>query len=660
MPSRMEFLRPKLLALATGMTRYQKRFILILSDLLLLNFAMWAAMSLRFGEFYVPSSPDVLALLIAIPVIAVASFFQVGLYRHVTRHFNASGDKLIAGCLIVASLCLGVGTFLLGALNVPRTVLLMFPIIGFLLIAGSRRFAGWFLSSAGVAMPPMMDPEQIQSVVLYGAGASALDLIHVIKRSPRHDVAGVVDPDPTLWRQYVGGIRVEPPTRLPQIIAKHGVTQVLVAMHKATRKERLEILNQLSTLKVDVRVVPETEDIVTGRMQVTEMRRVQAVDLLGRSPVPPDSTLMARTVQDRTILVTGAGGSIGSEIVRQIVKREPRHIILLESSESALYEIEQQVGQLISAYDKRATPPRVTSVLGSVLDAQTVGRILSEHAIDAIYHAAAFKHLPIVERNVTAGVVNNIFGTEVVALAAAQRGVPSFVLISTDKAVRPSSVMGASKRVAELLLQAMARENTRTTFSIVRFGNVLDSSGSVVPLFRRQIEAGGPLTVTHPDAVRYFISIPEAAELVIQASAMAKGGEVYALDMGEPVKIIDLARMMIRLSGLQVRDADNPDGQIDITFTGLRPGEKLAEELYISGKVAETEHPRIQRIDEPSLSLADLQGRFAALKRLIEADDVAGVKAMVFAVAAAQEGTEPLASVNGVAPIETVRASRVS
>lgn len=657
----MEFLRPKILALATRMTRYQKRFVLILSDLVLLNFAMWVALSLRYGEFYAPTGPDVLALLIAVPLIAVASFFQVGLYRHVTRHFNASGDKLIAACLIVAGLCLGVGTFLLGASNVPRTVLLMFPIIGFMFIAGSRRFAGWFLTSAGVVMPPMVHPEEIQSVVLYGAGASALELIHVIKRSPRLDVAGVVDPDPTLWRQYVGGIRVEPPSRLPQIIAKHGVTQVLVAMQKATRKERLEILNQVSALKVDVRVVPEAEDIVTGRMQVTELRRVQAIDLLGRAPVPADPKLMARTVKDRTILVTGAGGSIGSEIVRQIVKREPRHIILLESSESALYEIEQQVGQLIAAYDKQAAPPKVTALLGSVLDAQAVGRILSEHAIDAIYHAAAFKHLPIVERNVTAGVVNNIFGTEVVARAAAERGVPSFVLISTDKAVRPSSVMGASKRVAELLLQALARENPRTTFSIVRFGNVLDSSGSVVPLFRRQIETGGPLTVTHPEAVRYFISIPEAAELVIQASAMAKGGEVFALDMGEPVKIVDLARMMIRLSGLQVRDAENPDGQIEIAFTGLRPGEKLAEELYISGKVAPTEHPRIQRIDEPSLSLPVLQERFAALKRLIEAGDVAGVKSMVFTLAAAQEGAETtLAAPAHVAPIDEVRASRVS
>jgi FlaA1/EpsC-like NDP-sugar epimerase len=656
----MGFLRPKLLALAAGMTRYQKRFVLILSDLLLLNFAMWTAMSLRYGELYLPSSPDVLALLIAIPVMAVALFFQVGLYRHVTRHFNASGDKLIAGCLIIAGLCLGVGTFLLGATNVPRTVLLMFPIIGLLFVGGSRRFAGWFLSSAGVTMPPMLNPEEIQSVVLYGAGTSALELIHVIKRSPRLDVAGVVDPDPTLWRQYVGGIRVEPPNRLPQIIAKHGVTQVLVAMQKATRKERLEILNQVAALKVDVRVVPATEDIVTGRMQVTELRRVQAIDLLGRAPVPPDPTLMARTVKERTILVTGAGGSIGSEIVRQIVKREPRHIILLEASESALYEIEQQVGLLVAAYDKTTTPPKVTAILGSVLDAQLIGGILSEHAIDAIYHAAAFKHLPIVERNIAAGVVNNIFGTEVVARAAVERGVPSFVLISTDKAVRPSSVMGASKRVAELLLQAMAGEKPRTTFSIVRFGNVLDSSGSVVPLFRRQIEAGGPLTVTHPDAVRYFISIPEAAELVIQASAMARGGEVFALDMGEPVKIVDLARMMIRLSGLQVRDAENPDGQIEIAFMGLRPGEKLAEELYISGKVAETEHARIQRIDEPSLSLAVLQERLAALRRLIEAGDIEGVKAMVFTLAAAQQGTEHVLPVSNVAPMKSALASRVS
>lgn len=629
----MQILRPQLIALAASLTRYQKRFVLATGDLILLNFALWLAMSLRYGELYVASNERVALLLLAVPAIAVAAFFRAGLYRHVTRHFNASGDRLIAICLALAAVCLGLGTFLLGTDGIPRAVVAMFPILGFLLIAGSRRAVGWLVSSVGVALPPMVTPEEIQNVVIYGAGASALDLIGVIKRSPRFEVAGIVDPDPTLWRQFIGGIRVDPPEKLAQIIAKHDVSQVLVALQKATRTERLAILNRISALHVDVRVVPQAEDIVSGRMQVSELRKVQAADLLGRAPIPPDPQLMARTIAGRTILVTGAGGSIGSELVRQIVKYEPGHLILLEASESALYEIEAQLAVLL-----RTLPasPKVTSVLGSVLDPQLVERVLADHDVQAIYHAAAFKHLPIVERNVIAGAINNVFGTAVVAKAAQARGVSSFVLISTDKAVRPSSVMGASKRVAELLLQAMAQQHAGTTFSIVRFGNVLDSSGSVVPLFRKQIEAGGPLTITDPDAVRFFISIPEAAELVIQASAMARGGEVFALDMGEPVRIVDLARMMIRLSGLQIRDTANPDGQIEISFTGLRPGEKLAEELYISGKVATTEHPRIQRIDEPGIPLPELTEQLARLNHLIEKEDAEGVRALLFSLAAAE------------------------
>ncbi len=644
MPQLMQFLRPRLIALASSLTRYQKRFVLATSDLILLNLALWLSMSLRYGELYVASSERVAALLVIVPALAIGAFFRAGLYRHVTRHFNASGDRLIAICLVFAAVCMGLGTFLLGADGIPRAVIAMFPVIGFLLVAGSRRAAGWLVSSAGVELPPMVTPEEIQNVVIYGAGASALDLIGVIKRSPRLEVVGIVDPDPTLWRQYIGGIRVDPPENLAQIIAKHDVVQVLVALQKATRKERLEILNRISALQVDVRVVPQAEDIVSGRMQVSELRKVQAADLLGRAPIPPDPHLMARTIKGRTILVTGAGGSIGSELVRQIVKYDPGHLVLLEASESALYEIEAQLAILLRALP---TSPRVTSVLGSVLDPQLVERVLTDHDVQAIYHAAAFKHLPIVERNVLAGTINNVFGTAVVAKAAEARGVVSLVLISTDKAVRPSSVMGASKRVAELLLQAMAQQNSKTTFSIVRFGNVLDSSGSVVPLFRKQIEAGGPLTITDPDAVRFFISIPEAAELVIQASAMARGGEVFALDMGEPVRIVDLARMMIRLSGLQVRDAANPDGQIEISFTGLRPGEKLAEELYISGNVATTEHARIQRIDEPSIPLPELTEQLARLSHLIETEDADGVKALLFSLAAA-EAAEPASRVAAV------------
>ena len=369
-------------------------------------------------------------------------------------------------------------------------------------------------------------------------------------------------------------------------------------------------------------------------MQVSDLRRVEATDLLGRAPVPPDPALMEQTVNGKSILVTGAGGSIGSEIVRQILKHDPQRLVLLEASESALYEIESQVAGILRQRAGFKQPPQTVSVLGSVLDEQLMRKTIADWGIQSLFHAAAYKHLPIVERNVVAGALNNVIGTEVAARAAASLGVSKFVLISTDKAVRPTSVMGASKRVAELMLQALALERSKTTFSIVRFGNVLDSSGSVVPLFRKQITAGGPLTVTHPEATRYFISIPEAAELVIQAGAMAAGGEVFALDMGEPVKIVDLARMMIRLSGLKLKDENNPHGHIEIRITGLRPGEKLAEELYISDRITTTQHPRIQCIEEPTIPAAQLWPAIEILKKAIAQGDSARVRTMLFDLAA--------------------------
>ncbi|MDX2203245.1 MAG: nucleoside-diphosphate sugar epimerase/dehydratase [Hyphomicrobiaceae bacterium] len=632
----MKILEPTFQALAKSLSRYQKRALLIACDLALLSLALWLAMTLRYGELYVPARRSIAFLQLAVPMIAVALFFWAGLYRHVTRHFNATGDKLIAVSIIGASLCLGLGQFMLGTEGVPRTVLVTFPIIGFLLVSGVRRLIGRLIVRSGGVLPPQASPLDIRSVVIYGAGKAAVQLIEAVRRTRDMEVVGIIDPDPTLWRRLVSGIRVHPPAKLAELIKDLGVSQVLLATQQATRSERLEVLNFLNGLPVDVRVVPQTEDIIAGRMQVSDLRRVEATDLLGRAPVPPDPALMEETVDGKSILVTGAGGSIGSEIVRQILKRHPQRVVLLEASESALYEIESQVAAILRQRGGDAAP-QIVSVLGSVLDDRLMRKTIADWGVQSLFHAAAYKHLPIVERNIIAGALNNVIGTEVAARAAAAAGVAKFVLISTDKAVRPSSVMGASKRVAELMLQALALERTSTTFSIVRFGNVLDSSGSVVPLFRKQIETGGPLTVTHPDAVRFFISIPEAAELVIQAGAMAAGGEVFALDMGEPVRIADLARMMIRLSGLQLKDAGNPDGQIEIKFTGLRPGEKLAEELYISDRISTTQHPRIQCIEEPVLPGAQLWPAIELLKKAIAQGDAARVKGLLFDLAAGRQ-----------------------
>ena len=435
-----------LFTLAKNLTRYQKRFLLATSDLVLLNFALWLAMSLRYGEFYVPSRLPVFGLLVLIPIVAVGAFFYFGLYRHVTRHFNAAGDKLIIACVLGASVFLGLGTFLLGAEGVPRAVLLIFPLLGIPLISGSRRIVGRIIARSGVSLPPPASPLAIHNVVIYGASDLALRLITTLRTSPDYEAVAIVDPDPTMWRQFIAGIRVHPPDALAQVIRANNASQVLLATQNSTRKQRLEVLTRIGDLPVDVRVVPHAEDIVSGRLQVSDLRRVDAADLLGRAPIPPDPQLMVRTIQGRTILVTGAGGSIGSELVRQIIKYHPRRLILLEASESALYEIESQVGILLRESGANGAAPDIISILGSVLDEHLIDKTLSEHRVHSVFHAAAFKHLPIVERNIVVGAKNNVIGTEVVARAAARHRIPSVVLISTDKAERPTSVMGASKR----------------------------------------------------------------------------------------------------------------------------------------------------------------------------------------------------------------------
>jgi FlaA1/EpsC-like NDP-sugar epimerase len=410
------------------------------------------------------------------------------------------------------------------------------------------------------------------------------------------------------------------------------VREVLLALPKASRQERKAALRQLEPLMVNVRTLPAIDDLAAGHVTVSDLRPVEAEDLLGRDPVPPNATLLARNITDKSVMVTGAGGSIGAELVRQILRQSPRRLVLFDASEGQLYEIEREAQELLQAKRMASTPaslhpPEIVPVLGSIQNSSLVRRTIESNAVETIYHAAAYKHVPIVEHNAVAGLRNNTFGTVVLAEAAETFGVERFVLVSTDKAVRPTSIMGASKRLAEMALQARASNGRgkHTVFTMVRFGNVLDSSGSVVRMFRRQIAAGGPVTVTHPEVFRYFMSIPEAATLVIQAGAMATGGDVFVLDMHEPVKIDELARSMIRLMGLEVRDSKHPDGDIAIEYIGLRPGEKLHEELLLGESTSPTEHPRILKSHEPCMPAGELAKVMDALRAAMDADDVQAI-----------------------------------
>jgi len=608
--------------------RYPKRAILAVNDFVLFNAALWLALSFRLGEAFVPATWQMLLVLAAAPFLGIATFFQLRVYRMVTRFIGSRGFALTASAVGLSALYWGVLVYFSGVYSVPRSVVVVYPVLATVLIWTSRQVAASLLKGAGVEIPPGL-PGQDRTVLIYGAGAAGIQLLQALEATGGYRPVGFVDPRRTLARQYVAGLRVIAPEQLARFIQRFEVDEVLLAMPRALRRDRQEALQHLAQIKVRVRTLPAMEDLASGRVTVSDLRPVGAEDLLGRDPVPPDANLLARNIAGKSVMVTGAGGSIGSELVRQVIGNHPKHLVLLERSESHLYEIDLEAETLLqSICPDAAERPQVVSVLGSILDGALVRRVIEQNGVETIYHAAAFKHVPLVEHNPVAGLRNNTFGTATLADAAVACGVERFVLVSTDKAVRPTSVMGASKRLAEMILQARSAQGSgRTVFTMVRFGNVLNSSGSVVQRFRRQIEAGGPLTVTHPGMIRYFMSIPEAASLVIQAGAMASGGDVFVLDMGDPVKIDDLARSMIRLMGQEVRDEAHPDGDIAIQYVGLRDGEKLFEELLIGEQTAATAHPRIMRIQEPFLQRADLESVLAELAGAMEQGTLAAIQA---------------------------------
>lgn len=614
----------------------------MLIDFSVLSFALWAALSLRFGTLYVPPSQTTVALMIAAPAICIGTLWWFEVYKVVTRFMGYRGATQIAMAIGLATLIWALIVFMSGQSGIPRTVIFLFGGAAVVLLTLVRYAIKFLLDTANIALPRPRIAGPAKPAVIYGAGQMGTRLLADVRRARDRNIVGFIDSSPSLWRQYVNGVKVHAPQRLARLIQREGVCEVLVALPGSQRRERRDVLEELKRLPVAVKVLPAYEDIAFGHVGVSNLRDVEVGDLLGRDPVKPSEALMSRAITGKSVLVTGAGGSIGSELVKQMIGQAPRRIVLFDISEPALYKVEVEITELLG---ERHPRPELKAVLGSVLDQKLMRDVIAENEIETIYHAAAYKHVPIVEGNPIVGLDNNAFGTRALANVAQSCGVERFVLVSTDKAVRPANIMGASKRLAELSLQALAAERkSPTIFTVVRFGNVLDSSGSVVPRFRDQIRKGGPVTVTHPEVTRYFMSMSEAAELVIQAGAMATGGEVFVLQMGDPIRIDDLARLMVRLSNLEIRDEDNPNGDIAISYIGLRPGEKLYEELLIGAHTEATEHPRIFKSDEPYLTADELDRELSELKRAMASGDVAEIDSVLSRTV---ESYRPRASLSG-------------
>lgn len=579
--------------------RWQKRLLMMTLDIILLPLAIWSSFALRL-ETWNPPLNDGLWLLVIVPVITIPIFIKLGLYRAIIRFI--SGHQAVMAVLqgiTISTMALALIALLADWEDIPRSVFLIYWGTAFFFIGGSRYIARQYYAHR-------QRKSYKTNVIIYGAGESGIQLATALMNNPGYRPVAYLDDDKTLQKSIIQGLPIYNPETLPDIIDKLLVQQVFLALPSINKKRKSEIILQLEPFPVRVLTIPGMSELISGEKSIDELREIEIDELLGRDSVAADEELMNICINGLCVMVTGAGGSIGSELCRQILRLNPKQLVLFDNSEFALYQIERELCELSNTENLNDQENFIIPVLGSVQDQDRLSETLSFYNIDTMYHAAAYKHVPLVEHNPIEGITNNTFGTLRAALAAQAAEVRHFVLISTDKAVRPTNIMGASKRMAELTLQGIAQQSEKTIFSMVRFGNVLGSSGSVVPLFRQQIHEGGPLTLTHPDITRYFMTIPEAAQLVIQAGAMAKGGEVFLLDMGEPVKIIDLARRMIHLSGLSIKDATHQEGGIEILTTGLRPGEKLYEELLINSHADKTGHPKIYHAHEDFIDWPEL------------------------------------------------------
>jgi FlaA1/EpsC-like NDP-sugar epimerase len=582
------------------LSRQTKRSIMIASDSVLLPFALWIAVILRLG-IWPPHFNGLVSMMLMAPLVAIPVLMRLGLYRAITRYAEDHVLITVVKGVTLSVLILIAADALFSIDGLPRSAFLIYWGISVIYITSSR-----MLVRAYFRKDTWSGCEARRVVLIYGAGETGVKLAAALSAGNHIVVRAYIDDKLELQGSDIAGVRVFSPKSLDMLFAHEDIDSVLLAIPSTSRKRRSEIIRALAQYKVPVKTIPSMLDLVNGLATVDEIREVEIEDLLGRDAVQPVSQLLKKCIEGKTVMVTGAGGSIGSELCRQILIHGPTQLVLFEKSEFALYQIEQELNltNLAQGRDIKLVP-----ILGSVTHQNRVEHVMRAFHVQTVYHAAAYKHVPMVEHNMIEGVLNNVFGTWRTAEAAKSAGVETFVLISTDKAVRPTNVMGASKRFSELVLQALSREAGFTRFCMVRFGNVLGSSGSVVPLFKKQIENGGPLTVTHPEITRYFMTIPEAAALVLQAGAMGQGGDVFVLDMGAPIKIAELARKMIQLSGMEVRDELNPEGDIEIQFSGLRPGEKLYEELLIGDNVTGTEHPLIMRAEEMELPWLFLQNK---------------------------------------------------
>jgi len=630
-----------------GLPRRKKRAFQLTADVVLVWGALWMSFIVRLGidEMINPFKEHLWLFLVA-PVVAIPIFIRCGMYRAVMRYFGNDALIVIIKAVTLSALILGFIVYWYSNHQhvVPRSIMfnywwLSLVMIGGLRLAMRQYFLGdWFAAAQHV--PFASRDDGIPRVAIYGAGAAGNQLVAALRMGKLMRPVAFIDDDHSLSKSVIAGLQVYKPKHIKRMIEVTGAQEILLAIPSSTRARRREILTYLEGFPLHVRSVPGFMDLASGRVKVDDIQEVDVADLLGRDSVPAKENLLEHCIKGRVVLVTGAGGSIGSELCRQILSLGPTTLLLFEHSEFNLYEITSELERRLL---RESLPVKLLPILGSIRNQEKLLDVMKAWKVETVYHAAAYKHVPMVEHNISEGILNNVFGTLNTAEAALRSGVSNFVLVSTDKAVRPTNVMGSTKRLAELILQALSHEMApvlfgdtsnisrvnKTRFTMVRFGNVLGSSGSVIPLFHKQIKAGGPLTVTHPKITRYFMTIPEAAQLVIQAGSMGMGGDVFVLDMGEPVKIIELAKKMIHLSGMSARSESNPHGDISIEFTGLRPGEKLYEELLIGDDVVKTEHPMIMSANEDYIPWDNLKAKLVELNSAVVADDYTRVRQLL-------------------------------